>query len=304
MKIIVSNEETGMRLDHVLNAYIKDLSRSQIQNTLFARDRVFVNGKTAVKNHRVKEGDTLVVEEEEKKKPDPVFPVPPPKILFENGHYIVLDKPSGLVVHGARDVQGPTLVDFLTAHTPQIAKVGDDPVRPGIVHRLDKDASGVMVVAKTQIMFDALKRQFKLRRVKKQYLVLTYGIPAKLSGEISFALSRSRHSPRIVAHAKGGRSSLTQYWVEKQFGRYALIRVEPHTGRTHQIRVHFFAFGYPIVGDLIYIAKNVKNKIEGVRLMLHATLLGFHDHLGVYHEYECEPDKGFLEVIKKMPLSH
>jgi len=300
MKFIVPLKEAGMRIDHVLSARMKNLSRSQIQSTLFARECVAVNGKTVSKNYRLQKGDRVTVIEEIKKA-SPIFVTPVIRVLFENEDYLVLDKPAGLVVHGVHGSSSPTVVDFLLEHVPTIKKIGDDPIRPGIVHRLDKDASGVMVVAKTQIMFDTLKRQFKLRRVKKQYLILVYGIPSKLSGEITFSLSRARHSPRIVAHSNTGRHALTQYWVEKQFGRYALIRVEPHTGRTHQIRVHFFAFGYPIVGDTIYIAKNIKNKIEGSRLMLHATLLGFHDPLGVYHEYECDPDKGFLEVIKNMP---
>lgn len=299
MKFIVTLKEAGMRIDHALSARIKNLSRSQIHTTLFAHKRVAVNGKSVAKNYRLQTGDVVTVIEEVKKDA-PSSPTPVVHTMFENEDYLVLDKPAGLIVHEAQDSSAPTVVDFLLEHTPSIRKIGDDPMRPGIVHRLDKDASGVMVVAKTQIMFDILKRQFKLRRVKKQYLILVYGIPSKPRGEISFALSRARHSPRIVASAKEGRASLTQYWVEEQFGRHALIRVEPHTGRTHQIRVHFFAFGYPIVGDTVYIAKNIKNKIENARLMLHATLLGFHDRLGVYREYECGPDKDFNEVVARV----
>ncbi len=299
MKIVIDSTASGKRIDHILSAHIKDISRSQIQNTFFAGRRVSVNGKIVAKNYLVKEGDAVVVDETAQK-PAPFLSVRKPRILFENQDYIVLDKPSGLLVHPTNTVSGPTLVDFLMQHAPSIGKVGDDPSRPGIVHRLDKDASGVMVAAKTFEMFDVLKTQFKLRKVKKQYLLLVYGVPSKPTGEITFALSRAKHSPRIAACAKHGRAAWTHYSVEQDFGRYALIRAEPHTGRTHQIRVHFFAFGHPIVGDTVYVPSHVKNKIQDVRLMLHAILLGFYDLKGVYREYRCDPDNDFIDVLARI----
>lgn len=299
MKFIVSSKETGARLDQLISARMKDVSRSHIHHAFFSQQRVFVNQTVVAKNYRVKAGDQITIAEAQEKN-TPISSIQDPKILFENEQYLVLDKPAGLVVHSARGVSGPTLVDFLLKHSPQIIKVGDDPIRPGIVHRLDKDASGVMVVAKTQEMFDLLKNQFKLRQVKKQYLVLVHGVPSKQSGEIRFPLARARHSPKIVARSDGGRASVTHYLIEKDFGRYALIRAEPQTGRTHQIRVHFFAFGYPIVGDSVYHAKRQDNRFKNTRLMLHAIMLGFHDLGGTYREYVCEPDKDFLEALQRL----
>lgn len=299
MKFTVTASEKGERVDKILQNRMQQFSRSQIQKLLLETDVVSVQGKPASKNYRVQEGDIILITLAEEQKTAPSSPSYVPEILFENEEYMVFNKPAGLLVHPTVKGEQETMVDVILAKHPSISKVGDDPLRPGIVHRLDKDASGVMVVPKTQSMFDCLKRQFKLREVKKQYLIVVYGAPSKPAGEIRFSLGRSRHSPRIVARSGEGRTSVTRYWVEKNFGRYSLIRVEPQTGRTHQIRVHFFAFGYPLVGDPVYVPKKTK-RVPDARLMLHATLLGFRDLSGAWQEYTCPPSKDFADVLDSL----
>ena len=299
MRITITEEHTGGRLDKVLQAILVEKSRSAIQQAI-ERGLVRVNGKTVKKHHMVRVGDVIDVEDAPKVVHHEHVAVPDPHILVEADEYLVLDKPTGMLVHPTIRNETGTLVDFLLKKYPKIRHIGDDPQRPGIVHRLDKDASGIMVVPKTQQAFDVLKKQFLLREVKKRYKILVYGAVTPLEGVIQAPLSRSKQNrTRIAAGSKAGRVAITQYWVEKQFKGYSLVRVEPQTGRTHQIRVHFLSKGHPVVGDALYVSRNVKKTLS-VRLMLHAEMLGFKDVSGVYHEYECPPDVDFQGIISKL----
>lgn len=303
MTITIQADQAGKRADQILQEIFSDISRSQIQKQFFDDGLVRISEKPITKHYRVKSGDVIEVQERmprvssrSKTAQDAVVPT----ILFENDSYIVFNKPSGLLAHPTLQSSEYTVVDFLVSHYPPIKKICDDPLRPGIVHRLDKDASGVMVAAKTQESFDLLKRQFKLRQVRKEYLVLVYGAMPRSEGDITFSLGRARHSPRIAARGgTDGRRAATHYVVEEQFSRYSLVRVTPSTGRTHQIRVHFFAYGHPVVGDPVYMPKRIK-KVEGARLMLHATKLGFSDEKSVWQEYLCPPGSDFLSVLEQL----
>ena len=206
-----------------------------------------------------------------------------------------------MIAHPTERQSSGTVVDFLLKKYPKIKGVGDDPLRPGIVHRLDKDASGIMVAAKTQSAFDILKRQFFLREVKKQYLILVYGKVTPNEGVITLPISRSTQKrTRFAAGTKGGRAAETEYWVERHIrAYYTLVRVEPKTGRTHQIRVHFLSKGYPVIGDVLYRSRNIKKPLS-VRLMLHAEFLGFKDVSGTWQEYTCPPGEDFLKIIKQI----
>lgn len=208
-----------------------------------------------------------------------------PGIIFENDDFVVVNKPAGLVVHAARvsarggrrvdaaRAQEPTLVDWLVVRYPEIKNVGDDPVlRPGIVHRLDKATSGVMIVARKQASFERLKKLFQEHRIKKTYYAVVRGVPKNKKGTIdapigikSGSLKRSIHSQKMAKDA------VTNYAVVKTFGDRALLEVTPLTGRTHQIRVHLASIGHPIVGDVLYGGK----KNTAPRLMLHAGAMEF-----------------------------
>jgi 23S rRNA pseudouridine1911/1915/1917 synthase len=215
-----------------------------------------------------------------------------PTILFESPDYIVLDKPSGLLVHAAEHHEGEaTLVDWLKTHYPDTAKVGEDPARPGIIHRLDMDVSGALVIARTQEMYEHLKTQFKKHEVEKLYLALVHGVPGKPDGTISFPLGRSRRNAGRMASQPSAtertRDAVTHYAVREQFTHLTLLEITIETGRTNQIRAHLLAFGLPIVGDHVYSSKTVKQKVEFDRPFLHSWKLGFTDLAGIKHTYEA-----------------
>ncbi len=294
MGIIITKEMDGVRLDKALVALLEGHSRSELQKKII-RGMVRVNNVVGKNNTCVYEGDVIEVEKELKNVSVPKS-VASPQILYEDKDVIVICKPIGLVVHPATQHPNNTLVDFLLAQYPEIAKVGDDPVRPGIVHRLDKDASGVMVIARTHDSFDSLKRQFKLHHVDKEYYALVYGVPTPLESTISLRLGRRNSSPKVVASTQIGRSAVTHYWVERKSKFCSLVRIKIETGRTHQIRAHFCAIGHPLVGDKVYMSKKIK-PIPAPRLMLHAYRLEFTDLAGQKRAFTCEVPKEFEEVL-------
>lgn len=214
-----------------------------------------------------------------------------PHIIFESPDYLVLDKPSGLLVHAAEHHEGEaTLVDWLKTHYPDTANVGEDPARPGIIHRLDMDVSGALVVARTQKMYEHLKTQFKKHEVEKMYLALVHGVPGKPDGTISFPLGRSRRNAGRMASQPTAsartRDAVTHYAVREQFTHLTLLEITIETGRTNQIRAHLLAFGLPIVGDKVYASKTVKQKVKFDRPFLHSWKLGFKDLAGARQTFE------------------
>jgi len=281
-----------LRLDVFLVQHA-DMSRSKLQQAIKA-GRVTVNGKLVKPNHTVHMGDTVVVTDlaaplhaEAKKTYDNE-----PTILDEDENYLVVNKPSGLVVHGGPGIHELTLADWAVAHSRQIADVGDDPdERPGIVHRLDRDVSGAMVIAKTMKAFDDLKRQFQNHTIFKEYLALAYGRITDQVGRIDFAIARSpSKSGLMVARPKSteGKQAETLFHVERFVKGNTLVRVRTLTGRTHQIRVHFKAVGHPLVGDPLYKVRRLKiEKLPIPRVFLHAERLGFDDLKGKRREYRA-----------------
>ena len=216
----------------------------------------------------------------------------PPKIIFDSPDFIILDKPAGLLVHATEKNETDTLVSWLIKEYPEIDKVGEQKYRAGIIHRLDRDVSGIMVVAKTNLAFEHLKEQFKKRKVKKEYLALVYGHIDKVEGEIDLPIGRNKEG-QFVAHPKRGNEKFqgqdkfakTQYKVLEYLKDYTLISAFILTGRTHQIRAHFYAIGHPVLGDVIYKPKKkffhfLRRKIKVVdpgRIFLHSTKIGFYD---------------------------
>ncbi len=248
------------------------------------------------------------------------------EIIYEDGDCLVINKPAGLAVHGGGNLQETTLADLLLERYPEISTVGDDPVRPGIVHRLDKEVSGLMVIAKNQASFDNLKQQFKDRDVNKEYTALVHGRLANDDGEINFPIKRasdgykmaamplnteellSRRSPknRDQGNLEGffkARAAKTAYQIEKRLINFTLVRVQIKTGRTHQIRVHFFALGHPLVGDGLYYNKKSKAhnaKIGLGRIFLYARRLSFKGRDGETREFSLEMPESLEECLKKL----
>jgi len=231
-------------------------------------------------------------------------------IIYENKDIIVVNKPAGLMVHGvAGKVSAePTLTDILLKKYPEIRKVGDDPtLRPGIVHRLDKDTSGVMVVARNQRSFEYLKSLFKGRDIKKRYVAVVSGIPKELHGIIDKPIGiQTGTMKRSIRSEKMAKPAVTEYEVVKTaraedgFGKessFALLVVHPKTGRTHQIRVHLTSIGHPIVGDPIYGPK--KQPPWASRLMLHAASIEFSDSDGDRLRFDAEVPEEFERIFNR-----
>jgi len=242
--------------------------------------------------------------------------MPEPEIIFENEDFVVVNKPAGLMVHGVRVSEKrradaaragsvreiePTLVDWLLARYPGIKNVGDDPaLRPGIVHRLDKATSGVMLVAKTQAAFARLKKLFQEHRIRKTYFALVRGVPKNEKGIIDAPIGIKNGSlKRSIHSSKMAKPAVTEYSVIKKIigkadgEQYALLKVNPKTGRTHQIRVHVASIGHPIVGDTLY-GRNPSRTEAVPRLMLHAAAIAFEDDDGNSFEFEVPTPPDFV----------
>jgi len=276
-KHIVTAEEAGTRFDLLLTTLIKQ-SRSLIQKAIKSGD-ITLNKKLVTPHVSVEEGDIVSYPDLSKlikkavKQPAPIL-----EILYEDKDLMVINKPAGLVVHKAHlQDEDATVVDGVLKHFPKIKNVGDDPSRPGIVHRLDKDVSGVMVIAKTKKAFENLKEQFKERDVKKEYLALVYGQLPRVTDRIDLKIARSKQRGRMVARTQQqeGREAITDFEVLKLYKTTSFVRVHILTGRTHQIRVHFLAIDHPLVGDKLYKKSHMKNirPIELNRIFLHAHAL-------------------------------
>ncbi|HIJ69132.1 MAG TPA: RluA family pseudouridine synthase [Deltaproteobacteria bacterium] len=309
---VVSNEQSGQRLDLFLSRVIPDLSRSHFKK-LIKEDLILVNGNPVKPSYETRAGD-LIMAKVPGQKPDEVLKPEPMclDILFEDEDLLIVNKAPSLVVHpGAGHSEG-TLVHGLLAHCARLAVQGS-PLRPGIVHRLDKDTSGALVIAKSERAYLNLVRQFKDRGVRKEYLALVYGSPAKAEGEISSLLGRDpTHRKKIAVLQNRGREALSRWRVEKDWGETALLRVQIETGRTHQIRVHLSHIGHPVVGDETYggdrrRARNVKSApvrdllLGTQRQMLHAIRLEFtHPVTGATVTANAPMPEDFRDLIERL----
>lgn len=226
------------------------------------------------------------------------------KTIFENKNILVIDKPAGITVHPNYHGQRHTLIDEIIKKYPQIKKVGDDALRPGIVHRLDKDTSGLMIIAKNNQAFNFLKQQFLQKEITKKYLCLVHGLVKNHKGTItkSISLSKKDRKKRSALLDSKAKSAWTEYKVIKKFDNYTLLETYPKTGRTHQIRIHLASIGHPIVGDKQYKFKRQKNPSGSERQFLHAQYLKFQLLNGRIIELKTElPDdlKQVLDNLKK-----
>lgn len=258
-EIIVPAEVSGMRLDvYLMSVMPKGITRSAVQ-------RAIKDGKISVEEKKItKSGNSISAGQTIRITSDAFKPPPPPTVqanseiplvvIHEDPNLLVIDKQAGIPVHAGTKNEHPTIADALLARYPDLAKIGEDPLRPGMVHRLDKDTSGVMLIARTPEMFRYLKEQFQLRHVQKTYLALVRGVMGEKDGKIAMPIMRSTRNPmrRTVADEGQGREAVTFFHRAERFSHYTLLEVMPKTGRTHQIRVHFSHIGFPIIGDTLY----------------------------------------------------
>jgi 23S rRNA pseudouridine1911/1915/1917 synthase len=264
-------DEAARRLDHYLARALPDVSRATIQR-LIRQGLITVDGLASRASSPVKPGMQVVARIPP---PIPAAQVPPQAItldvVYEDGDLLVVNKPAGMVVHPAAGHYEGTLVNALLARYPHLA-AGDEG-RPGIVHRLDRDTSGLLVVAKTETALDYLRAQFRSRQVKKTYLALVHGRPPKPEGIVEVPLGRDPRQRKRMAVVAGGRPARTGFRVLEDLGEYSLLSVSLETGRTHQIRVHLAWLGVPVVGDGVYGRR--RNRLGLARQALHAWRLAF-----------------------------
>jgi 23S rRNA pseudouridine1911/1915/1917 synthase len=265
-------EQSEARLDMWLASVVPDHSRSRWQS-LIKEGRVTVNGAPCKANQKIRAGDRA-----EWSIPDPAPAAPQPEeialeVLYEDKHMIVINKPAGLVVHPAVGNETGTLVNALLHHCTDLTGIGGE-IRPGIVHRLDKDTSGVMVVAKNEAAMADLARQFKERDTAKEYLTIVWGVPYGKRGTIETTIGRHPvHRKKMAANVRHGRDAVSHFDVQEAFGEVAsLVRVKIDTGRTHQIRVHMAHIKHPVIGDTVY-GRGRASTIKAGRQMLHAAQL-------------------------------
>lgn len=310
-QIQVDSEQGVVRLDIFLVDALA-MSRSQVQK-MIDRKRILVDGELPKKaGHKVKGGTVIEILDKESHGP---VELPDIDVVSETDEYLVVNKPAGLLVHPTEADEPVTLAAWILKHYPDIAGVGDSDVRPGIVHRLDREASGLLVIAKTQEVFEHLKQQFKKRTVVKEYLVLVYGSFDTDHDTIDFVIDRGKDG-RMVARPKTdllklknatrtikGKKALTEYWVTDAFVRFSFLRVKIYTGRMHQIRVHLYATGHPVVGDTLYDNKKLvkKGDTELDRLFLHAYKLGFANLAGEEKQFQIGlPDdlQNYMDLLQ------
>jgi 23S rRNA pseudouridine1911/1915/1917 synthase len=268
--IQLAADAARQRLDKFVAAALPDISRTEVQRLIRSGD-IRVNGEIVKPSHHVEAGDRITVF----LPPLPSEGVSPEHrplvVLYEDADLVAIDKPAGLVVHpGAGDRSG-TLVNAALAMWPEMRGVGGNERRSGIVHRLDRDTSGVMILARRPVAYAHLQRQFAGRTVYKRYVALVDGVPASSSGIIDAPIARDPHQRKRMSVLRGGRPASTRYDLLENLGGCALLSVEPRTGRTHQIRVHLAWLGYPIVGDPVYGHR--RSSIAAPRLFLHAAEL-------------------------------
>lgn len=261
-------DQDDVRLDKYIAEYSK-LSRSHIQK-LITEGKVLLNGYQTKASQKVNNGEKITIT---LPPPTPICLTPediPLNIVYEDNDVLVIDKPAGLTVHPAPGHRTGTLVNAILAHCPDLAGIKGS-IRPGIVHRLDKDTSGLMMVAKNDTAQIMLSNQIKKRGIKKGYLVLVSGHLSPTQGAIEAPIGRHPKDRKRMAVISRGREAITSYGVIEYLGNYTLLEVRTETGRTHQIRVHFSAIGRPVVGDAVY---GRKSKFLG-RQFIHAHRLGF-----------------------------
>ena len=303
--IRVEAGEAGTRLDKFLAKRFSDHSRNYFQQ-LIKKGKISVNKNPADKDASLKPDDLVLGELE----PVGEISIAPDdsvkfKVIYDAKEFAVVEKPAGLVTHPSATHKRGTLVNGLLARWPEIAGVGEDPLRPGIVHRLDKETSGLMVVAKTQPMYLWLKKQFQDRKVEKKYIALVFGKMSQKEGEISVPIARRKTKQIAIPDANKGfsgnayksRKASTGFKILDFYNDFTLVEALPRTGRMHQIRVHFKHIGHPLAGDKTYASKRVLSALPMERHFLHAGYLAFNLPSGEKAEFSSDLPADLKEIL-------
>lgn len=295
--IWVDEEDEGERLDIFIAENFEGLSRSNVQNLILA-EKVTVDGKVRKASYKVREGEKITVEIPEPQgielKPQNI----PLEIIYQDSDLAVINKPKNMVVHPAHGNPDNTLVNALLYHIKDLSGINGE-LRPGIVHRLDKDTSGVMVIAKNDRAHRSLAEQIKEHTINREYTALVHGVIKENLGTIEAPIGRSKTDRKKMAVVPDGKPALSHYKVLERFNNYTLVRVKLMTGRTHQIRVHFSYIRHPVVGDPLYGPEKKHLGLDSQAL--HASLLGFnHPSTGEYMEFTSELPEYFKKVLENL----
>lgn len=315
LDIVVPPGKVRERLDLFLTHHVENATRSKVQKAI-EEGHVLVDGKQVKPSHKVSPGEKVHV----------LIPKPPPQevipenipldIIYEDDSLLVVNKPAGMVTHPAYGNYSGTLVNALLHHSKSLSSV-DTAVRPGIVHRLDKDTSGLMVVAKDDPTHAKLAKQFSQRTIEREYWALVWGQFKKPKGTVEASLGRSKSDRKKIAVTAGGKHAMTEYEVLKKFEFLSLVRLKLLTGRTHQIRVHLHHIGHPVFGDPTYGGRRIayqpsgsgttlKQRVENLlgmigRQALHAKTLGFvHPASGKFMRFDSDLPADFQAVLAEV----
>ena len=296
--IIVNKEDENIRIDVYISKREPDISRVTVQR-LIDEEKILVNDHKTKSSYKTQANDEITIEEEKPKEIELKAQNIPIEIIYEDNDIIVVNKPKGMVVHPANGNPDGTLVNAIMAICKDsLSGIGGE-IRPGIVHRIDKDTSGILIVAKNDKAHINLSEQIKNHEVKKTYIALVRGIVKENEATINMPIGRSTKDRKKMAVTKNGKEAITHFKVLRRYEKYTLLEVKIETGRTHQIRVHLSEIGYPIVGDTTY--SNGKNEwnIEGQ--CLHAQNLIFkHPTTGKEMNLTAELPEYFKNILKKL----
>ncbi len=299
MELIVSYDDNGKRLDSFVSEQNEKVSRSLAQK-LIEEGKILVNGTKQKVSYKIKENDAIVVPDDATKtsSADLKGEDIDLDVIYEDDDILVVNKPKNMLVHPGSGVNSGTLVNAIVGRHE--LSDGTEDYRPGIVHRLDKDTTGVLVIAKNNYAHEKIAEQIKNRTTKKVYLALVKGIIKENSGVIDMPIGRSTVDRKKMAVVKEGKNAHTEFKVIDRFKEgYTLVEVSLKTGRTHQIRVHFAKIGYPVVGDATY--SSGKNPFGVTSQMLHSHILGFeHPSKGKWVEFEAPLPEYFKNIISSL----
>jgi 23S rRNA pseudouridine1911/1915/1917 synthase len=306
-KIKVTEQDAGQRLDAFLAAVVEGLTRSAVQR-LIEQEQVLLDGKLPKPSHKVSAGEEIALTVPPPQPAAAVAEALPLEILYEDSDVIVVNKAAGMTVHPGAGVNSGTLVNALLSHCEDLSGVGGE-VRPGIVHRIDKDTTGILVAAKNDAAHEGLARQFRVHSVKRVYLALAFGSPRTDKGRIEGLIGRHPvDRKRMSGKARHGRQAVTHWKVVARYPEVTLLKLKLETGRTHQIRVHLSESGHPLLGDATYGGdarlgnlkdQKLKSLIKGLgRQALHAMTLGFiHPRNGSYLEFTAALPEDMQRII-------
>ena len=292
-------DEIGKRIDVYIAEYKEELSRSRVQK-LIENGLVTVNGKAVKSNYKLRKGDILEVEIPDPEPLEIEAEDIPLDIIYEDKDVVIVNKPQGMVVHPAPGHYSGTLVNALMYHCKDDLSGINGQMRPGIVHRIDKDTSGVLMIAKSDAAHNSLAQQLAVHSITRKYYAVVCGNIKEDSGTVDKPIGRSPKDRKKMAVVQGGRRAVTRYRVLERFGgKYTLIEAQLETGRTHQIRVHMASLGHPLLGDTVYGSEKQPFKLQGQ--VLHAKVLGFnHPSDGRYVEFESPLPEYFEKLLIKL----